>query len=113
MIKILLPLQHKELTYEGVWVKEFSPNRGEINNLPVYTKEYKFADIIEFDPETSRAVGVVQDGGYTAAEIIRYHGKFEDEKAKWEAKGYVIEGMGRGKLAIASKSTEQEIGAIK
>jgi hypothetical protein len=106
-IKILLPLQHEELSYEGVWVKELSDNTGEINNLPVYTRKYKFADVIEFDPVTCKALRVVRDGGYTPAETIEYNGRFADEKAKWEAKGYVVEGVGEGKLGVARKYTEQ------
>jgi hypothetical protein len=102
-IKILLPLEHEELSYEGVWIKELTGNTGEINNIPLYTKEYKFADIIEFDPQTHKVIRLLQDGGYTPAETVEYNGRFADEKAKWEAKGYVIEGIATGKLAVARK----------
>jgi len=111
MLKILIPLQHDELSYEGVWVKELSANTGEINNLPVYTREYKFRDIIEFAPETNRAIRVVEDGGYTSTQIVRYEGRFKDEKAKWEAEGYVIEGMGRGRLAVTRTYMERPLAA--
>jgi hypothetical protein len=107
-IKILLPLQHDELSYEGVWVKELSDNTGEINNLPVFTREYKFGDVIEFDPITYKAMRLVRDGGYTPAKTIEYEGTFTDAKAKWEANGYVIEGIGHGKLAVTKKYTERD-----
>jgi len=108
MIKILIPLQHEQFDYEGVWVKELSQNTGEINNLPVYTKEYKFGDIIEFDPQTSKAIRVVQHGGYTPTQIVKYEGQFADAKLKWEDEGYVIEGMGQGRLAVTKKCREQD-----
>lgn len=42
MIKILLPVQHDRISYEGVWAKELSSSTGEINNLPVFASHYKF-----------------------------------------------------------------------
>lgn len=37
--------------------------------------------------------------------------KISHTKAKWEAEGYVIEGMGRGKLAVTRRYIEREIRA--
>lgn len=108
IIKILIPLQHEELSYEGVWVRELSCNTGEVNNLPVFAREYKFGDIIEFAPETSKAIRVIQHGGYAPTDVIEYAGEFADEKAKWEAEGYVVEGVCTGKLAVAKKYTEHD-----
>lgn len=108
IIKILLPLQHEELSYEGVWVKELCGNIGEINNLPVFTREYKFGDVIEFDPVTYKAMQVIRDGGYTPTEIIGYRDRFADEKTKWEAEGYVVEGIEKGKVAITRKYRERD-----
>lgn len=75
----------------------------------MFSKEYKFGDIIEFDRETGEAIRVIEDGGYAPTQIVRYEGKFQDEKANWEGKGYEVEGMGKGILAVARKYTEQEI----
>ena len=107
IIKILLHLQHEELSYEGVWVKELAENIGEINNLPVFTSEYKFSDVIEFDLVTFKATRLIKNGGYTPTEIVEYSGSFAEDKAKWEASGYVVEAISRCKLAIASKYTKQ------
>lgn len=96
------------MSYEGVWVKELSDNTGEINNLPVFTRQYKFADVIEFDPMTHRAIRLVRDSGYTPTEIVEYKGRFRNAKAKWEAECYVVEGIGRGKLAVAKKCREED-----
>ena len=106
--KILLPLRHEELSYEGVWVRELAENSGEINNLPVFTREYKFGDVIKFNPITGKVMWVVEDGGYIPTEIVEHSGSFADAKAKWEAKGYVVEGIGRERLAVAKKYTEQD-----
>jgi hypothetical protein len=103
MKKVFLPTQHEEIGYEAVWVKELSPNTGEIDNLPVFAREYKFRDIIEYDPGTSTAIRIVNDGGYTPTEIIRYSGKFQDEKVRREAEGYCIEGWQPGIMAITKR----------
>ena len=107
IIKILLPLQHEELSYEKVWVKELAENIGEINNLPVFISEYKFGDVIEFDPVTYRAMRVVKDDGYTPTEIVEYIGRSAEVKASWEAESYEVEAISRCKLAIASQYTKQ------
>jgi hypothetical protein len=103
MMKILLPVQSGGIGYEGVWVEELSSNIGKIDNLPVFSQQYKYGDTIKFDPVTCKAICVIREGGYTPTEIVQYKGKFEDEKAKWESAGYIIEGWQPGVMAIAKK----------
>jgi hypothetical protein len=103
MKKILLPVQHQGIGYEGVWVEELSSDVGKIDNLPVFSNHYKFGDIIKFDPVTSKAIGIVQEGGCTPSEIVYYDGDYKDEKAKWEAEGYIVEGWQPGVMAVAKK----------
>ena len=95
------------MSYEGVWVKELADNIGEINNFPVFTSEYKFGDVIEFDPVTYRATRLIKDGGYTPTEIVEYSGRFAEAKAGWEASGYVVEGISEERLAVTKKYIEQ------
>jgi CTP-dependent riboflavin kinase len=51
---------------------------------------------------------VIRDGGYMPTEIISYRNSFADEKARLEADGYVIEGIGEGRLAITRKYRERD-----
>jgi hypothetical protein len=105
-ISIKLPLK-SGLNYEGVWVKELSENTGEINNVPIFTRKYKFGDIIEFDPETGEAVRVVQDGGYAPTGMVKYEGDFQAERKRWEAQGYIVEGWLPGVLGVTRKRAKQ------
>jgi len=104
MICVDLPLE--DGSCEKVWVKRRSYNTGEINNLPFLTKVYKYKDVIEFDPQTLNAIRVVKDGGYAPTQLVRYKGGFSEAKAEWEAKGYEVEGMVLGILAVARKFTK-------
>ena len=96
------------MSYEGVWVKQIANNIGEINNLSVFTSEYKFGDVVEFDPVTYRAMRLLNDGGYISTEMVEYSGSFTDAKAKWDAKGYLTEGISKGRLAVTKKCTEYD-----
>lgn len=87
-------------------MKELCGNIGEINNPPVFTREYKFGDLIEFDPVTYKAMQVIRDGEYTPTEIIAYKDRFADVKARLESDGYIVEGIEEGKLAITRKYRE-------
>jgi hypothetical protein len=101
-ISIKLPLKCG-FSYEGVWVKELSQNTGEINNLPIFTRKYKFGDIIEFNPESGEAIRLVHDGGYTPTETVKYEGDFQAERERREAQGYIVEGWSPGVLGMTRK----------
>jgi hypothetical protein len=105
-ISIKLPLK-SEFSYEGVWVKELSENTGEINNLPIFTRKYKFGDIIEFNSESGEAVRLVQDGGYTPTEMVKYERDFQAERERWETQGYIVEGWLPGVLGVTRRRAEQ------
>jgi len=101
MICVDLPLE--DGSCEKVWVKRLSKNTGEINNIPFLSQNYKYKDIIEFDPLTLDATRVVKDGGYTPTKIVEYKGNFMKVRAEWEAKGYEIEGVVPGILAVTKR----------
>ncbi len=101
-VSIRLPLK-SGFTYEGIWVKELSENTGEINNIPFFTKEYKFGDVIEFDLKSKEVKRLIQDGGYTPTEMVRYKGGFQAERRKWEACGYEVEGYSLGIMGVTRK----------
>jgi len=104
MIKVSILLNKKcGFNYEGVWVKELSDNTGEINNLPFFNSEYKFRDIVEFDPETGKVVKLIRDGGYTPTKLLKYNGDYQRERAKWEAKGYEVEGFQQGLMGVTRR----------
>jgi hypothetical protein len=106
MIKIKLPAELN--CWESVWVQEITDNTGEIRNLPAFTEDYKYKDIIEFDAEAREAIGMIEDGGYTKTRLIRYKCDFRSAKTKWEAQGYVVEGFALGILGISRKRTKRK-----
>lgn len=107
MIKIRIRLPTESgFTYEGVWAKELTENTGEINNIPIFTREYKFTDVVEFDSESREVTKLLKDGGYTPTEMVRYEGDFQAEKRKWEAIGYEVEGYSPGIMGVTRKRLE-------
>ena len=106
MICVDLPL--KDGSCEKVWLRRLSRNTGEIDNIPFLTRDYKYKDVIEFNPLTLDAIKVISDGGYTPTEIIKYTDGFDNAKAEWEAKGYEIEGVMLGVLAVTKRRNNYE-----
>ncbi|PIU14100.1 MAG: hypothetical protein COT21_01155 [Hadesarchaea archaeon CG08_land_8_20_14_0_20_51_8] len=102
LVKIKLRVEPAEIiSFESVWVRKVTHNIGEICNLPLFAENYKYKDLIEFDPETREALDVIKDGGYYPTELKRYKGTFSAAKTKWETKGYIVEGFAPGILGLS------------
>lgn len=99
---IVIELTSEDGSPETVWARKLSKNTAQIDNLPLATG-YKYKDIVEFEPETNRAIGIIQDGGYAPTHFVRYKGSFSRHRATWEAKGYVVEGMTEGIMAVTRR----------
>ncbi len=102
-----LDLMSRNGSCEKVWAKKLSYNTAEINNLPVVCIYYKYKDVVEFNPRTLNVTRMIRDGGYSPTEFIEYKGEFSKIKREWEAKGYEIEGIVRGVLAVTKKRDDQ------
>ncbi len=107
MIKVTLPFEDKYLSGENVWVKPLGGDTGEINNLPVFATKYRYKDIIRFDPNTWDFIEKVADGGFTRTKVHEYTGKFSEEKAYWESKGYVVESFAPGVLGVSRRRSKK------
>jgi hypothetical protein len=86
-----------------MWVKELSENAGEIDSLPFFTWEYKFRDIVEFNPDTGGVVRLIQEGGYAPTEPVKYSGDYQRERAKWQVRGYEVEGFQQGLMGVTRR----------
>lgn len=103
MIKIQLPVRGGSILYEGVWVEESSATTGRINNLPVFSRQYKYSDVIEFDPESHHVLRILEDGGYMRTRLIIYKDDHATAREKWERKGYLVESLSEGLLGVTKK----------
>lgn len=109
MIKIKLPFKYKCFDGETVWVKPLGNNIGEISNLPLFATRYKYKDLVKFDPKTWKVREKIADGGYTRTKVCEYTGNFFEEKAYWESKGYIVEGLAPGALGISRKRKRSKV----
>jgi hypothetical protein len=109
MKMMCLDLLSQDGICEKVWARKLSYNTAEIENLPVISLDYKYKDVIEFDPQTLNVTRIIRDGGYSSTEFIEYKGEFPKAKREWKAKGYQVEGLVPGILAVSRKHYETDI----
>lgn len=110
MIKVKLPFRWKCFDGECVWVKPLTYNTGEISNLPVFATRYTYKDIVKFDLGTGEFLGKVAEGGFTRTAVFRYTGEFPQEKAYWESKGYIVESLAPGIVAVSRRRSKKALG---
>ncbi len=103
MIKVRFPLLNDIFSAEYMWVEPLGPDIGRIANLPAIAIGYKYGDIIRFDPETGECVEIVADGGYTRTQFYRFTSPFAQERAYWQAGGYVVERFTRDIIGLTRK----------
>jgi len=103
---IIIELTFEDGTPETVWAHRLTDRTAQIDNLPL-ASGYKYKDVVEFDPETNRAIRTIQDGGYSPTQFVKYKGSFSRHRAKWEAKGYMVEGMMEGIMAVTKKESKE------
>jgi hypothetical protein len=102
MIKIGLPTKEKNIT-EWVWARRINDGIAEIRNLPSLATNFKYKDLVEFNPKTGAAKKVVFDGGYIKTQVFPYPGDFSNEKGYWESWGYIVEGVEEGIISVTRK----------
>jgi len=109
MVKVRLPFRYRCFDGENVWVHLLGPDIGEIANIPVFATRYKYRDVIRFDPDTWEFLGKVDDGGFTRTRLYEYTGDFDQEKARWESKGYVVESLAPKIFALSRKRLPKRV----
>ena len=103
MTKIGLPTREKGIETEWVWAKRVNDRIAEIRNLPSLATNFKYKDLVEFNPKTGAAKKVVFDGGYIKTQVFPYPGDFSNEKGYWESWGYIVEGVEEGIISVTRK----------
>lgn len=98
--KIKIKVRHKYINYETLWLKLLSNTTGRIANIPIYTKKFKYDDVVEFDPKTMEVKRLIFDGGYTQTKFAKYEGNPETAIKELGDKGYIVE-LWQGHLAVA------------
>lgn len=93
---------------EGVWLQPTGHNAGEILNLPVVVRRYKYMDIVEYDPDSKVVRRLVQDGGYTRTKFVGYEGESRIAIQDWLNRGYMVEHLTPESLGLTRKRRPQQ-----
>ncbi|MEO0114026.1 MAG: DUF4265 domain-containing protein [candidate division WOR-3 bacterium] len=97
--KVKIKIRKPGITYETLWVRCLSENTGVINNIPIFTKRFKYGDVVEFDPETFEVKKLISDGGHATTKFVKYEGDPEPIIEKLKNDGYIVE-LWQGLLAV-------------
>ncbi|MEO0092982.1 MAG: DUF4265 domain-containing protein [candidate division WOR-3 bacterium] len=97
--KVKIKIRKPGITYETLWVRCLSANTGEINNIPIFTKRFKYGDVVEYDSKTFEVKKLISNGGYTKTKFAKYEGDPEPTIEKLMDDGYIVE-LWQGLLAV-------------
>ena len=107
-IKVRIPLKSKIFNSENMWVEKLSNGVGKIRNIPYFATQYKYGDIVKFDPETMIVQKVISDGGYTRTRFCKFTGDRQLENEYWFDKGYIIEFISSNMIVVCRPRDKKE-----